>query len=160
MIAMGLMTPPALLVADEPTTALDVTVQADVMALIVEMNRTEGTSVVLVSHNIALIAEICHRVLVMYGGRIVEELDAASLATQARHPYTLALIGSVPRLDSPRDHPLVTIPGAPPDAGMIPSGCAFAPRCPLADDDCRSAVPLLRPHATGAVACRKAGLDP
>ncbi len=142
MIAMGLMSTPRLLVADEPTTALDVTVQADVMDLITELNRNEGTAVLLVSHNISLIAEVCHRVVVMYAGRIVERLDVADLQ-RALHPYTRALIGSVPTLDGPRDEPLPTIPGSPPDPSDLPAGCAFADRCPLVEEQCRTEVPHL-----------------
>lgn len=153
MIAMGLMTPPALLIADEPTTALDVTVQADVMAVIAELNREHGTAVILVSHNIALIAEVATRVLVMYAGRIVEEVAADSLATRSRHQYTRALIGSVPRLDAPRDQPLVTIGGAPPDPTTRAEGCSFAPRCAAATSECRSVRPEFVESDAGRVAC-------
>lgn len=149
MIAMGLMSTPSLIVADEPTTALDVTVQADVMQLLVELNATEGTAVLLVSHNIALIAEVCHRVLVMYAGRIVEEVAAKDLATSARHPYTRALIGSVPTLDANPDERLTAIGGTPPDPGNLPVGCAFADRCPLVVDHCR----IQRPPLVDGVAC-------
>ncbi len=153
MIAMGLMTPPALLIADEPTTALDVTVQADVMSLIAELNREHGTAVILVSHNIALIAEVATRVLVMYAGRIVEEIDAGSLATSSRHRYTRALIGSVPRLDAAKDQPLVTIVGAPPDPSTIIGGCSFSPRCTHVSEECRSSRPALVESDAGLVAC-------
>ena len=149
MIAMGLMTTPSLIVADEPTTALDVTVQADVMELIKELNETEGTSVLLVSHNIALIAEVCHRVLVMYAGRIVEEVAASDLATSARHPYTRALIASVPSVDADPSQELAAIGGVPPDPGHLPPGCAFADRCPLVTDRCR----VERPELVNGVAC-------
>jgi len=149
MIAMGLMATPQLIVADEPTTALDVTVQADVMTLLRELNEEQGTAVLLVSHNIALVAEICHRVVVMYAGRIVEELAAVDLATGARHPYTRALIGSVPTLDADLSQPLPAIGGAPPDPGHLPPGCAFAARCPLATDRCS----IERPPLVDGVAC-------
>ncbi len=149
MIAMGLMTTPSLIVADEPTTALDVTVQADVMKLLRELNEEEGTAVLLVSHNIALIAEVCHRVLVMYAGRIVEEVAAQDLAAFARHPYTRALIASVPTLDAAPDERLVAIGGTPPDPGNLPAGCAYADRCPLAVDRCR----VERPPLVDGVAC-------
>jgi oligopeptide/dipeptide ABC transporter ATP-binding protein len=156
MIAMGLMTTPSLLVADEPTTALDVTVQAEIMELIAELNRTMGTAVLLVSHNIALIAEVCARVLVMYAGRIVEELPAAELTTSARHPYTRALMDAVPRFDTSRSEPLATIPGQPPDPAEPTTGCPFAPRCPWVEDRCRVIDPPLVRIADGSVACHVA----
>lgn len=149
MIAMGLMTTPTLIVADEPTTALDVTVQADVMALIAELNQQEGTAVLLVSHNIALVSEVCHRVVVMYAGKIVEELKADHLAEHARHPYTQALIGSVPTLEADLSRPLTAIDGVPPDPGDLPAGCAFAARCPLVTDRCLVETPVL----VNGVAC-------
>lgn len=149
MIAMGLMTSPSLIVADEPTTALDVTVQADVMALIRELNESQGSSVLLVSHNIALIAEVCHRVLVMYAGRIVEEVAAADLVHSARHPYTRALIASVPSIDADPTRKLAAIGGVPPDPGHLPPGCAFADRCPLVTERCR----VERPELVDGVAC-------
>ncbi|MFN8050729.1 MAG: ABC transporter ATP-binding protein [Acidimicrobiales bacterium] len=153
MIAMGLMSTPSLIVADEPTTALDVTVQADVMALLAELNREQGTAVLLVSHNIALVSEICHRVVVMYAGRVVEQLPADRLALDARHPYTRALIGSVPTLDADLSQALPTIGGAPPDPSRLPPGCAFADRCPLVSDRCR----VERPPLVDDVACWNAG---
>ncbi len=156
MIAMGLMTTPSLLVADEPTTALDVTVQADIMDLVREVNEATGTAVLLVSHNIALIAEMCTRVLVMYAGRVVEELPASDLAESALHPYTRALMGAVPRFDSPRDEPLVSIPGTAPDPAEPVVGCPFAPRCPLVEDRCRTDAPQLVQIGGGAVACHVA----
>jgi len=143
MIAMGLMTTPTLIVADEPTTALDVTVQADVVALIDELNQQEGTAVLLVSHNIALVSEVCHRVVVMYAGKIVEELAADRLAEHARHPYTRALIGSVPTLEADLSQPLTAIDGVPPDPGRLPDGCAFAARCPLVTEQCLVETPVL-----------------
>jgi len=152
MIAMGLMTTPSLIVADEPTTALDVTVQADIMGLLRELNTTEGTAILLVSHNIALISEICHRVLVMYAGRIVEEVAGSDLATASRHPYTQALIASIPSLDAGLDEEIRSIPGSPPDPAHLPVGCAFADRCPLVTDRCRAE----RPELLDGVACWEA----
>lgn len=149
MIAMGLMTTPSLIVADEPTTALDVTVQADVMTLLRELNEEEGTAILLVSHNIALIAEVCQRVVVMYAGRIVEEIAADDLVASARHPYTRALIGSVPSLDADPEEELTAIGGIPPDPGNLPPGCAFADRCPLVVDHCW----VERPPLENGVAC-------
>ena len=156
MIAMGLMATPSLLVADEPTTALDVTVQAEIMELIRELNETMGTAVLLVSHNIALIAEVCSRVLVMYAGRIVEELPASELTSAARHPYTRALMDAVPRFDTSRSEPLATIPGAPPDPAEPVAGCPFAPRCPWVEDRCRVVEPQLVRIGSGSVACHVA----
>lgn len=149
MIAMGLMTTPSLIVADEPTTALDVTVQADIIELLRDLNATEGTALLLVSHNIALIAEICHRVLVMYAGRIVEEVAGANLATSSRHPYTRALLASIPSLDADPSAQISSIPGSPPDPANLPVGCAFADRCPLVTDHCRAE----RPELVDGVAC-------
>jgi peptide/nickel transport system permease protein len=151
MIAMGAMIEPELLIADEPTTALDVTVQAQVMALLRELNREHGTAVLIVSHNIALLAGLCQRILVMYAGRMVEELPAGGLGA-ARHPYTEALLAAVPDLDAPRDQPLRTIAGAPPTSEV--AGCPFAARCPLAVQRCREQHPPLTDAGDGRrVAC-------
>lgn len=149
MIAMGLMTTPSLIIADEPTTALDVTVQADIMELLGELNRSQGTAIMLVSHNIALISEICDRVLVMYAGRIVEEVDGPTLLTAARHPYTKALLSSIPSLDADPSEKITSIPGSPPDPGHLPPGCAFADRCPIVTERCR----VERPPLVEGVAC-------
>lgn len=149
MIAMGLMTTPSLIIADEPTTALDVTVQADIIELLGELNRTERTAILLVSHNIALISEICDRVLVMYAGRIVEEVDGRTLLSSARHPYTRALLSSIPSLDSDPTERISSIPGSPPDPAHLPPGCAYADRCPIVTDHCR----VERPPLVDGVAC-------
>lgn len=143
VIAMGLMNRPALLIADEPTTALDVTVQADVIEVLRSINSTDGVAILFVSHNIALVADVCDRVLVMYGGTIVEELPADSLLEGSRHPYTAALIRSVPSLETPRDQPLATIPGSPPDPREPHVGCPFAARCELAMERCVTERPPL-----------------
>ena len=143
MIGMGLMGEPALIVADEPTTALDVTVQRQVLQLL-ESIRTEGeVALLLISHDITVIGQVCDRVLVMYAGRIVEDLPATALATGARHPYTRALLAAVPDLDTDLEQPLAVIPGRPVDPGRLPSGCAFAARCEFADDRCRTEDPEL-----------------
>lgn len=149
MIAMGLMTTPSLIIADEPTTALDVTVQADIMELLRELNRTQGTAIVLVSHNIALVSEICDRVLVMYAGRIVEEVDGPRLVEAARHPYTKALLASIPDLEADPAERIASIPGSPPDPAHLPPGCAFADRCPIATEHCF----VERPPFVDGVAC-------
>jgi peptide/nickel transport system ATP-binding protein/peptide/nickel transport system permease protein len=130
MIAMGLMNEPALVIADEPTTALDVTVQAQVIRVLKEANERHKMAIILISHNIGVIAETCSRVLVMYAGRIVEDVDTRSLLDGARHPYTRALLASVPTTATDRSQPLQGIPGRPPALDDLPPGCAFAPRCP------------------------------
>ncbi|MCO1655649.1 dipeptide/oligopeptide/nickel ABC transporter permease/ATP-binding protein [Pseudonocardia humida] len=159
MIGMGLMGTPALIVADEPTTALDVTVQRQVLDLLSDVRASDAVALLLISHDVAVVGEVCDRVLVMYAGRIVEDLPAAELAG-ARHPYTRALVDAVPDMDTDLDEPLATIPGRPVDPADVPAGCAYAARCPLADARCRGEDPPLRadPHAPGRrVACWHAG---
>lgn len=154
MIAMGLMNHPRLIIADEPTTALDVTVQRQVLQLLAGVRRDTDAAILLISHDIAVVAQTCDRVLVMYAGRIVEDLPAATLHTDARHPYTRALLEVVPELDADRSEPLKMIPGRPPAPGAFPVGCAFAARCPLATDLCRESDPELVADAAGhRVAC-------
>ncbi|MCR3749921.1 dipeptide/oligopeptide/nickel ABC transporter permease/ATP-binding protein [Lentzea californiensis] len=143
MIAMGLMGEPQLVIADEPTTALDVTVQREVLKLLATIREDRSAAVLLISHDITVVAQTCDRVLVMYAGRIVEELPTDELFTAARHPYTTALLKAVPDLDTDRGAPLAVIPGRPPEPGEIGRGCPFAPRCPLADDQCRTEEPEL-----------------
>jgi oligopeptide/dipeptide ABC transporter ATP-binding protein len=156
MIAMGLMGEPQLVIADEPTTALDVTVQREVLKLLAKIRKDRGAAVLLISHDITVVAQTCDRVLVMYAGRIVEELPTTELFTAARHPYTTALLKAVPDLDTDRDAPLAVIPGRPPEPGEIGRGCPFAPRCPLADDQCRAEEPGLRTFGEDhRVACWK-----
>jgi peptide/nickel transport system permease protein len=152
MIGMGLMGTPALIIADEPTTALDVTTQKSVLELLRELREREAVALLFISHDVTVVRQVCDRVLVMYAGRIVEELPAASLTTAARHPYTRALVAAVPDMDTPRDRPLATIAGRPADPAALPEGCAFAPRCPLADERCASEDPPL----IAGVACWKA----
>ncbi|WP_329001599.1 dipeptide/oligopeptide/nickel ABC transporter permease/ATP-binding protein [Kribbella sp. NBC_00709] len=143
MIGMGLMGTPALIVADEPTTALDVTVQRQVLRLLETIRTEDDVAVLLISHDISVVAQICDRVLVMYAGRIVEDLPATELATGARHPYTRALLAAVPDLDTALDEPLAVIPGRPVDPARLPLGCAFAARCSFASDRCRAEDPVL-----------------
>jgi peptide/nickel transport system permease protein len=159
MIAMGLMSEPSLLIADEPTTALDVTVQAQIMQLLEEVHGARDTAVILISHNLALVSQSCHRVIVMYAGRIVEELDTEQLRTDPLHPYTRALLASVPEIGHRRGEPLGYIPGEMPNLADPPAGCPFHPRCPLAVDRCRTDLPrlLTRPEELDRrVACHVA----
>ncbi|WP_263107801.1 ABC transporter ATP-binding protein, partial [Kitasatospora sp. DSM 101779] len=140
MIAMAIANDPDILLADEPTTALDVTIQAQVLDVLRTAQRETGAALVLVSHDLGVIAGSADRVAVMYAGRIAETAPVDDLFAAPRHPYTLGLIGAVPRLDG-RGGPLVPIPGRPPAPGELGRGCPFAPRCPLAEDRCRTAEP-------------------
>jgi oligopeptide/dipeptide ABC transporter ATP-binding protein len=154
MIGMGLMGSPALIVADEPTTALDVTVQRQVLQLLEQIRTENEVAVLLISHDITVVGQVCDRVLVMYAGRIVEDLPASELTTGARHPYTRALLAAVPDLETPLDEPLAVIPGRPVDPAHFPPGCAFADRCEFAEARCRSEDPaLVSLGATHQVAC-------
>ncbi|MCE9607145.1 MAG: ABC transporter ATP-binding protein [Planctomycetia bacterium] len=154
MIAMALSCNPDLLIADEPTTALDVTIQAQILELLRELQRDQGMAIIFITHDLGVMANICRRVVVMYGGRIVEEAPVDELFARPRHPYTLGLLRSRPRLDSPRGERLEPIPGQPPDLTRLPSGCAFHPRCKFAADICRTQRPELRPSPTdGRFAC-------
>ena len=158
MIGMGLMSTPSLIIADEPTTALDVTVQKQVLDLLQSIRRRDDIALLLISHDVSVVAEICDRVLVMYAGRIVEDLPADELATNSRHPYTRALLAAVPDMDTDLGLPLATVPGRAADPSKLPAGCAYAARCPLADDRCRTVDPDLVEDAAGRrVACWHAG---
>ncbi len=143
MIAMALSCQPDLLIADEPTTALDVTIQAQILELIQQLQREEGTAVILITHDLGVVANVCQRVNVMYAGRFVEEADVDALFAQPRHPYTLGLLNSLPRLDEARGATLRPIAGQPPDLAHVPSGCAFHPRCPYRLDRCIEETPAL-----------------
>ena len=153
MIAMGLVTEPALIVADEPTTALDVTVQSQILDLLREISGKKGTSMLFVSHDIAVITELCDRVIVMYAGRVVEMIAVADLRNAASHPYTRALMATVVDLDHDPAKPLATIEGRPASADAETSGCPFAPRCPLVVERCRLEEPPLLPTPRGTAAC-------
>ena len=143
MIAMALACQPQLIIADEPTTALDVTVQAQILALLKELTREANSAMILITHDLGVVARYADRVVVMYGGRIVETAPARQLYKTPRHPYTRGLMASVPRLDGDTDRPLVPIDGQPPDLATLPPGCAFAPRCKEATDRCRAERPPL-----------------
>jgi oligopeptide/dipeptide ABC transporter ATP-binding protein len=154
MIGMGLMGMPALIVADEPTTALDVTVQRQVLRLLESIRASDDVAILLISHDITVVSQVCERVLVMYAGRIVEDLPASELHTHARHPYTRALLAAVPDMSTDRELPLAVIPGRPVDPAAMPTGCAFAARCPLADERCLTDDPALVADDAGRrVAC-------
>jgi peptide/nickel transport system permease protein len=154
MIAMGLMGTPQLIIADEPTTALDVTVQQQILKLLDDVGASTGAAAILISHDIAVVSQLCQRVLVMYAGRVVEELDVPTLVRRPAHPYTAALLASVPTMESDRERPLVSIPGRAVGPFDQSPGCQFAPRCPAASDRCRSELPVLTPLADGhRVAC-------
>ncbi len=137
MIAMGLSNEPAMLIADEPTTALDVTVQAQIIELMKQLNRELGTAMMLITHNMALVASLCQRIAVMYAGRIVEEGPVDQIFKSPQHPYTWSLLRSVPRVDEARKDRLVSIKGLPPDLSHPPPGCKFHPRCPFVIDKCK-----------------------
>jgi oligopeptide/dipeptide ABC transporter ATP-binding protein len=157
MIAMALSCHPDLLIADEPTTALDVTIQAQILDLLQHLQDELGMAMLLITHDLGVVAETADRVAVMYAGRIVEQADTDGLFARPRHPYTQGLLHSVPRLDQQRER-LEIIPGTVPDAREFPSGCRFAPRCPLAEDRCRRQEPVLESRGEAhQVACWKAG---
>jgi len=143
MIAMGLANEPALIIADEPTTALDVTVQAQIVTLLRQLNRELGTAIMLITHNMALVASLCSRVIVMYAGRVVEEGPVEQIFKDPQHPYTWSLLRSVPRVDESRRQRLVSITGMPPDLVRLPPGCKFHPRCAFREDRCSEEEPPL-----------------
>jgi peptide/nickel transport system ATP-binding protein len=143
MIALALSCNPDLLIADEPTTALDVTIQAQILELVRNLKRDFGSAVVLITHDLGVVADIADRILVMYAGRIVEEGDKDQIFYDPQHPYTWGLLGSIARLDRPKARRLTAIAGQPPSLINRPQGCSFRPRCPQAFDRCRSEDPKL-----------------
>jgi peptide/nickel transport system ATP-binding protein len=156
MIAMALANEPKLLIADEPTTALDVTVQAQILGLMERLQRELSMAIVIITHDLGVVAEMADEIAVMYAGRIVERASAARLFSNPEHPYTWGLLRSIPRLDSPRDEDLIPIPGTPPSLINPPSGCHFHPRCPYAEPAHARIDPALEPLAdepTHRVAC-------
>lgn len=155
MIAIALASNPPLLLADEPTTALDVTIQDQILRLIQSLSQDLGMAVILVTHDMGVVAETCDRVAVMYGGRLCETGSTADVIGSARHPYTLGLLRSIPR-DVPPRTPLYSIPGAPPALNALPPGCAFTARCPVAGSSCRDVRPPLEASGDGRhVACHQ-----
>jgi oligopeptide/dipeptide ABC transporter ATP-binding protein len=155
LIAMALLCRPRLVFADEPTTALDVTVQAQVLELLASLRRTHGMALVLVTHSMGVVATAADRVLVMYAGAVAECGPVERVFERPQHPYTRALLASVPDLERPLGTPAAPIPGAPPDPIALPSGCAFAPRCPRASPRCSAETP--RFDAQLGVACHHPG---
>jgi peptide/nickel transport system ATP-binding protein len=156
MIALALANDPKLLIADEPTTALDVTVQAQILDLIRRLQRELDTAVVIISHDLGVIAETAQEVAVMYAGRVIEHATTETIFNSPEHPYTWGLIKSIPRLDSPRDEQLVPIQGRPPSLITLPSGCSFHPRCPYVRESHKQTDPRLEPvpgDADHRVAC-------
>ena len=143
VIAIAIANDPDLLICDEPTTALDVTVQAQILEVLKTARDVTGAGVLIITHDLGVVAEFADRALVMYAGRAVEVADVDVLYRDRRMPYTVGLLGSVPRLDAPQGARLVPIPGAPPSLAALPPGCPFAPRCPLVIDECRAAEPEL-----------------
>jgi oligopeptide transport system ATP-binding protein len=153
MIAMTLLCRPALLIADEPTTALDVTVQAQILDLLAGLKREFGLSMILITHDLGVMVEVCDHALVMYGGRLMEQGPCVSLLASPRHPYTRALALSRPRVDAPLGRDLPVIAGAPPEPGRHLDGCPFRPRCALAMPVCAQTMPALREFSGGQCAC-------
>jgi oligopeptide/dipeptide ABC transporter ATP-binding protein len=151
MIAMAMACSPALILADEPTTALDVTIQAQILELMKGLSRKMGVAMVMITHNLGVVARYADRVNVMYAGRIVERGTAREIYANPRHPYTLGLLRSVPRLDEPRRAKLLPIQGQPPDLSRLPPGCAFQPRCQYAIERCLREAPPLEPVSPGHV---------
>ncbi len=152
MIALALACKPKLLLADEPTTALDATVQIQILLLLRELQRETGMSVIFVTHDIAAAVEVADRIAVMYAGRIVEQGPVGQIVREPRHPYTAGLLAATVGTEN-RGQPLVAVPGSPPDLADLPAGCSFAPRCSQASDQCRREVPPLVSRGNEALAC-------
>jgi peptide/nickel transport system ATP-binding protein len=156
MIAMALINEPKLLIADEPTTALDVTVQAQILELIERLQDETGTAVILITHDLGVVAEVTDEIAVMYAGRVIERASTTELFAAPQHPYTWGLLRSIPRLDTPRDEELVPIEGRPPSLIQRPPGCAFHPRCPYVREAHKRIDPQLEPvsgNPDHSVAC-------
>jgi oligopeptide/dipeptide ABC transporter ATP-binding protein len=143
MIAMALLAEPGLVIADEPTTALDVTIQAQIVELVKELRKNLNTSIIWITHDLSLLAGMVDRIMVMYGGAIVEEAPRAVIYKDPRHPYTIGLLNSIPRLSANEGKRLSTIGGSPPNLFVKPTGCPFAPRCAFKMDKCEKELPVL-----------------
>jgi oligopeptide/dipeptide ABC transporter ATP-binding protein len=152
-IAVALGCGPKLLIADEPTTALDVTVQAGILRLLDGLRRENDLAVILITHDLGVMSSIADRIAIFYAGRVVETGSREDVLQRPRHPYTRALLDALPHPEAGRDQPLVAIPGSPPSPGSIPAGCAFNPRCSFAREDCRVDDPALVPHGGRLLAC-------
>ncbi len=158
MIAIALSCKPSLIIADEPTTALDVTIQAQILQLMKDLTRRLGVALILITHNLGVVARYATRVNVMYAGRVVESAVTAELFAHPRHPYTLGLLASIPRFDKPRSERLVPIEGQPPDLGRLGVGCAYCPRCGYCEQACTLAKPPLEQVLPGhSAACFRTG---
>jgi oligopeptide transport system ATP-binding protein len=154
MIAMALLCEPELLIADEPTTALDVTVQDQIMSLLSDLQKEFQMSLVLITHDLGVVAQSCEKVLVLYGGQLMEYDDIKPLFANPSHPYTQALLSAIPRLDQ-GDEELNAIPGDPPNMMNMPKGCPFSPRCAYVAENCRTDRPMVVPSGSGLRACHK-----
>jgi len=155
MIAMALSCEPQLLIADEPTTALDVTIQAQIVDLVVKLQEEMGMAVMWITHDLGIVAEMAHRINVMYAGYIIERGDARDIFKRTRHPYTMGLLGSLPKIDEAPGTKLIAVPGLPPDLVRLPKGCPFYARCEYREDDCQLEMPPLEQTDTPGhlVAC-------
>ena len=149
MIAMALANRPELLIADEPTTALDVTIQDQILKQLRELKKEYGTSIIFITHDLGVVAELCDRVVVLYGGLVMEEASIFDIFEHPSHPYTLGLLASIPALDQDKNKRLLPIPGSPPDMTKPPVGCPFAPRCPYARVICGSELPQMTEVSDG-----------
>ena len=158
IIAMSICSNPKMIIADEPTTALDVTVQAQVLGLLKEMRDKNGTAILLITHNLGVVWQMCDSVMVMYAGKTVEYASCRELYHNPLHPYTWGLLDSMPKLSSDSEEELKTIPGTPPDLRLTGTGCNFSNRCPYAEERCRNQVPELKEIVPGHfVACHRQG---
>ena len=158
MISMALLCQPSILFADEPTTALDVTVQAQILDLMKDLAADLGTTVVLVTHDLGVVASLCDRVIVLYGGRIMESGPAEALFEDPKHPYTRGLLASTPRLDEQTHGELHTIPGQPPAVAKAALGCPFEPRCESREGRCKTVRPIIQDNGTRTLACHVVSL--
>lgn len=158
MIAMSLLCEPDVLIADEPTTALDVTVQAQILTLMRELQRDFGTAIVMITHDLGVVAGLCDQVMVLYGGQVMEQASAEAIFYKPSHPYTAGLLAAVPRLEG-GDAPMLAIPGAPPNMAKLPAGCPFTERCSMAVPQCATVRPVLAAAAHDAAVLRACHFD-